>query len=276
MTVALARTSWTTIAADGDPIDPAELIGVALHWPGSKATFGPLPAARVARYLQQVRDYHVTHNGWADIAYQVAVDQTGHVWDCRGITLRSAANGNTTVNARYGAVLFLVGENEPPTDAALEAFRTWRTADWLTAYPRATAVVGHAQVRPDPTECPGPALTALIHAGALRRPPRHAPAPSPTAPTDSQEDDDMPKVRLLNLEGRVYLVDAALAWKWHIPGPGILDWIRQRPGLEVVEEAGVHPTALDAIPDLTGLQGTTTFGTLTTLDKVLALVGKAP
>lgn len=182
MTTFLERAAWTTAPAAGDPLDPARVRGVALHWPGSAAPIGDPGREAVARRLEGYRRFHTTAGrGWADFAYNAAVDQAGRVWDGRGVGRRSAGNGAAGPNAEYLALLLLVGRGEDPSDAMRAAVRDWRTGRLLARYPGAVAVVTHSDVRPEPTECPGPAVTALVRSGAFTlTPTRAAAAAAPT------------------------------------------------------------------------------------------------
>lgn len=177
----LPRSAWTRSgpAKAMTPMHQADARGFAVHWPGSKYPIGAPSRESVARRLEGYRRYHVATKGWADIAYQACVDASGRVWDCRGVTWRSAANGSIIDNAQYGALLFLLGPGDEPTDAMVTAVRDWRRTMWLARYPRAVRVVGHADIRDTPTACPGPAAQALVDGGQflVGRP------DSPTPPT---------------------------------------------------------------------------------------------
>lgn len=164
------RTSWTSTPRPPGMVtlDPRQVRGVVVHWPGSKYPLGNPPAKRVASRLEGYRRYHVSGHGWADIAYSVAVDQAGRVWDLRGIRYRSAANGTNAANDQYGAVLFLVGPGENPSTDMIEGFRAWRRREWLGRYPHAGMVYGHSDVKT--TTCPGPAVLARIRDGVLTAP----------------------------------------------------------------------------------------------------------
>jgi hypothetical protein len=90
----------------------------------------------------------------------------GNLWNLRGLTVRSAANGDSDANSRYGAVVALLGTEQTVTSDMVrglqEAVQTFRRA-----FPRAKEIRGHVDVRPEPTACPGPALLRLIRSGAL-------------------------------------------------------------------------------------------------------------
>jgi GH25 family lysozyme M1 (1,4-beta-N-acetylmuramidase) len=144
--------------------------GFTVHWPGEPGAIGT-DRDPIRHLLQAYWTYHTTPepagHGWADIAYQAAVDQAGRVWDLRGVDRRSAANGDETVNTAWGALLLMVGSGEEPSQAMVTAVRDWRRTRWLARYPKAVHVVGHKDVRPDPTECPGPAVYAMVTDGTF-------------------------------------------------------------------------------------------------------------
>lgn len=163
----LPRSAWGARAPEGGPgnLDPDEVEGAALHWPGMGAR-RLFKAADVAEALRGWQDYHMRVRGWSDIAYQVAVDQAGRAWTLRGLRTQSGANGNQDVNERYGAILLVVGTGEEPTPALI-ATTAAVLADFRRIYPHGTAVKPHSAVRPAGTDCPGDEVRALIEAGAF-------------------------------------------------------------------------------------------------------------
>lgn len=175
----LPRSAWTKTPRPTDlaPLAVDDVRGLALHWPGTTAPIGPGSQTAIAARLEGYRRDHVGDRGWADIAYQLAVDQAGRIWELRGLGHRSAANGDTGPNRHWGAVVVLVGPGEDLTPACLAALRHLWQRMWLARYPHATRLVEHRDVRPEPTACPGPAVRASIDSGAITRP--TAPASPP-------------------------------------------------------------------------------------------------
>jgi hypothetical protein len=167
------RSAWTSTPRPASKLAamvPWEVEGVALHYTGSTKPLGQTASlALSARRLEGERRFHVNPppkgRGWSDIAYNVAIDVEGRVFDARGIAYRSAANGNAAVNRRYGAVTWLIGVGDKPTPAMVNAFREWRQTYWLAQYPHAAAVVGHRDLYA--TECPGDPAYALVRSGDL-------------------------------------------------------------------------------------------------------------
>lgn len=168
MTTWLPRSAWTTHPKPSGLVGmPSRPRGIAVHWPGTTTKIGHRTQANMAARLEGYRRFHVNGRGWSDIAYQVAVDQDGRVWELRGIEHQSAANGDQTVNREWLACLLLLGPGEHPTDDMRAAFTDWRERA-LKRYPTATRIVGHRDIRPGGgTDCPGPITEHLIKTDAL-------------------------------------------------------------------------------------------------------------
>ena len=174
----LSRAAWGARPPKPGPGDltPSRVDGMAVHWPGMD---GPVHSyAGVAAALRGWQAFHMDDRGWSDIAYQVAVDQAGRAWTLRGLRTQSGANGDQDVNERYGAILLILAPGEQPTGAMADTVCDV-VADFRQLYPGGTAILPHSAVRPDQTDCPGPAATAAIAAGDF----------NPDGPT--QGDDDM-------------------------------------------------------------------------------------
>ena len=169
-TTYLARAAWnarpprsTTSFPNGRPL------GVACHWPGTTTKFRGRTRDQIASSIRGWQDFHMDDRGWSDIAYSVAIDPAGRVWQLRGLKVRSAANGGTQPNADWLAALWVLGQGEDPTPAQIQAFRDWRRDRVLATWPGAGAVKTHNDVRPEPTACPGPDVTRLVRSGSLLR-----------------------------------------------------------------------------------------------------------
>lgn len=157
-------------------LDPEQVQGIALHWPGITS---PLRTPRqVFDALRSWQAYHMDGRGWSDIAYQVAVDQRGDSYVLRGHRHRSGANGDDDVNRRYGAMLLIVAQGEQPTEAMIDTVRR-QIARHRHLFPDSTEIVGHRDVRPEPTACPGDLVERLIKRGSFE-PRRPTPTEQPT------------------------------------------------------------------------------------------------
>lgn len=159
--------------------------GVALHWGG--------PAQRISSHegclakWRAWQDYHMDGHRWADLAYTLGACDHGFVLAGRGARRRTAANGTNHGNQNFYAVVWLGGEGEKPTAAAINAI-VWAVHELRTH--------GGAGMRVEPhslftgSACPGPDLKALAsslnnRAISLTAPPieqTSPPAPAPAIP----------------------------------------------------------------------------------------------
>lgn len=180
MVTYLSRDAWD---ARPPKAGPGELVasrvdGVVIHWPGTSSPVPITSRAAVASALRSWQRFHMDTKKWSDIAYQVAVDQLGRAWMLRGFRNQSGANGNEELNQRYGAILLILVDGEQPSPAMKATVREL-VGHFRKIYPGAIAVLPHSAVRPDGTDCPGPAAAAALERGDF------TPATSPT------KDDDM-------------------------------------------------------------------------------------
>lgn len=162
-----SREEWGARPPTPGPglLTPSRVRGIALHWPAMATRLDTVPEVKTA--LRSWQDYHMDGHGWSDIAYQAAVDQLGNSYQLRGLRHQSAANGDTDVNETYGALLLVLAMGERPSPAMVHAVQR-RVARFRELFPNATRIVGHQDIRPEPTSCPGPAVMGLIHAGRFR------------------------------------------------------------------------------------------------------------
>ena len=138
---------------------------IYIHYPGQAATIGAASEASTKARLSGYYRSHVSGE-YTDIAYNLAVDQSGNVWELRGVDRQSGANGGTVSNRRGQSILVLVGNDEAPSSAALagieDAIKRVRAV-----HPGASKVLGHQESPDASTACPGATLMALIRAGKI-------------------------------------------------------------------------------------------------------------
>lgn len=184
----ITRDQWGARATRGSSnlIAPHPL-GVAVHY--SETNVGAAAHDTCAALVREIQDFHMDSRGWADIAYNFLVCQHGFVFEGRGTTRGSAANGTTHANYDYFAVCGLIGTTDTPAPELLAAI-----GDGIGLCRTAGAgdqVVGHRDLYA--TACPGAALYALVLAGhwngtppqapaPVAYNPGHTPAPAPVAP----------------------------------------------------------------------------------------------
>lgn len=162
-----SRDEWDARPATDGPgrLTPSRVRGIALHWPAMGGRLDTVNEVKAA--LRSWQAYHMDGHGWSDIAYQRAVDQQGNTYQLRGYRTQSAANGDTDVNQTYGALLLVLAIGEKPSPELVNATRR-EVRRFRERFPKATRIVGHQDIRPEPTTCPGPAVMGLIHAGRFR------------------------------------------------------------------------------------------------------------
>lgn len=159
------RRQWGAAANRGRRrLDPDQVEGIALHWPGDK-----IKRHNIFDVGFALRTWQQSHfaKDWSDIAYQEAIDQDGNVYRLRGLRFRSAANGDEDVNDRFGALLLVLAIGEKPSDAMIRAVRR-RVKRHQDLFPRSRRIEPHSAVRPAGTDCPGDHVRRLIKEGAFR------------------------------------------------------------------------------------------------------------
>lgn len=152
-------------------LNPANVVGIALHWPAMKLPITTTEGVRSA--LKAWQSYHMDGRDWSDIAYQEAIDQRGNSYQLRGLRAQSAANGDTDVNERYGALLLILGPDEEPSEAMIRTVQR-RIRRHRRIFPNSRRIVGHGQIRPEPTECPGPHIQRAIDRGVFDPTPKES------------------------------------------------------------------------------------------------------
>ncbi len=147
---------------------------VTVHYDGAAKVVAKNETAEIAK-VRQIQMYHMFNrtnaagkpDTFTDIAYSYLIGPSGNIYEGRGPTHRTAANGTTQGNDKSLAVYFMLGGDQPLTQPMLEAFVQLRTTvlhnlpvlmhkHWLGA---------NGKVR---TECPGKHLEAAYKAGYLQ------------------------------------------------------------------------------------------------------------
>ena len=182
-----SRSAWTSTGKSGPVLKGTgrTMTTIYIHYPGQPSAIGRASVASTKARLEGYRRQHKNINGWADIAYNIAVDQSGNVWELRGIDRQSGANGGTKSNRSGQAILVLVGNNEAPTAECVagikDAVRRIRAV-----HPKAKAIRGHQQSPDASTACPGSHLMKLVRSGGLEPGAASVPSPGASAPKPSK------------------------------------------------------------------------------------------
>jgi hypothetical protein len=152
---------------------------VTFHYEGP--TMGAYDHARCPGIVQGIQAYHMDHNGWIDIAYNLLVCIHGSIYEGRGYWNRSAANGTNASNGSSYAVCFIAGVGDPLSDAAKAGLLDARLL--MTQHAGASEET-HVHSDWFATACPGDIVRNWVRAG-LAPPAGYSPAPSPIAPQPS-------------------------------------------------------------------------------------------
>ncbi|MCB9409365.1 MAG: N-acetylmuramoyl-L-alanine amidase [Mycolicibacterium sp.] len=159
----LCRDSWGALA----PLGPGRKHTISQMTIHHTAVVLGDNSNMIAR-LQQHQRYHQNEKGWIDIAYHMAVDRHGNIFELRDWNLA----GDTATNYETAGHFLVVCEgnfdeepiSERQLDSAALAF-AWATQQ----FPAITgSVKGHQQVAPG-TSCPGADLQARVTNGELQR-----------------------------------------------------------------------------------------------------------
>lgn len=172
----LTRANWGARPTKYTRLDWARVRHLILHYPGELGAFGTDQAA-IARAMRRWQDFHIDTRRWTDIAYNVAVDQAGRVWEGRGFDRRDGATSG--MGGVSFSVLAILGNNEQPSDA----MKAGILRVFAEANRRTPAAARSIHSRFVSTSCPGDALRRWGNAGfpapATPQPDVPAPAPKP-------------------------------------------------------------------------------------------------
>lgn len=191
----VSRSEWGASYRRGST-SIGSVYGVTAHWEGPR--MGGFPHSQCARKVRSIERFHAVNRGWAGIAYSALVCPHGHVYEGRGLRVRTAANGTSDIggNDHWYAVCYLGGVSDPFTDAAKDGFRD--AVRWLRAQGGAgDRVNGHRDHHA--TQCPGDAIYAWVRSTNFDN------------PSPNQEDDMTPAQYDKLLEEVINARD----WAWH-------------------------------------------------------------
>lgn len=167
-----SRADWGARAAKSvSKLDWGRVKHLIVHYPARTAPVGT-DERTIKAALRGWQDYHMNAKGWTDIAYSVAVDQAGRVWELRGWDRRDGATSG--MGGVSLSILIVVGNQEPLSDALKQgvlrvmaegnrrapgAKRGWHQQYVQTSCPGAEAIAWGRAGFPAPTAEPLVATT---------------------------------------------------------------------------------------------------------------------
>ncbi|MBZ0286520.1 MAG: peptidoglycan recognition protein family protein [Anaerolineae bacterium] len=105
-----------------------------------------------------IQDEHMDLNGWADIAYHFAIDNTGVIYEGREIGSRGASvAGHNT--GTIGVVVMGNFEQEHPLEIQLSTLQS--LVNWLAQEYTLSHLAAHGEFNPE-SVCPGQYVTPLL------------------------------------------------------------------------------------------------------------------
>lgn len=164
MTSIVPRNGWAALPAKRFTTwQPQGLRGVVVHWFGiPKAAASHVGCPGLLRSVQRAHQA----GEFSDIAYNHAVCPHGVVYELRGFTRQTGANGNQDANRNYAAVVYMAGEGDVPTDVGLQSLR-WIIRQWRSRG-AGPAVLPHGEITG--SSCPGPHLALWVKQGGHELP----------------------------------------------------------------------------------------------------------
>ena len=160
----ISRAGWGAKPPESrTPWNVANLEGICQHWFGV-----PRAAATHAGCDDLLRGVQRSHQAgeFSDIAYNFGVCPHGSVYEFRGWNTQTGANGNQDLNTRFLAIVYMAGTGDPLTPKGRDAL----IALYQEAFRKGVGVkaVGHGDVAPTGTQCPGPPLKNFLASGVWR------------------------------------------------------------------------------------------------------------
>jgi hypothetical protein len=147
---------------DSPTVSPRLLDAIVIHYPGSERV-----APTTWEQLRNMQRYYVDQRGYS-LGYNAAVDQTGELWQVRGLDYQNAANRGH--NSSTVSVQIIARIGEPASTAAAERVRQF-VRDMRRWANRQLQVVGHRDLAA--TNCPGDVIYEQLLLGLFT--PSHDP-----------------------------------------------------------------------------------------------------
>ena len=189
------RSAWTTVDPKGvTRVTWSRINIVNIHWPGTAGKIAR-DTASIARALRGWQRFHTDPKpkgrGWRDIAYSVAVDLNGDVWELRGWDVQDGGVANRSDDV---TILLIMGKDDTMTDQ-MKAGVLWCMGEFERRKGGSLRRTYHGALQS--TDCPGPEATAWALAGF---PP---PTADPLVATDPLAYPEVALGRHPKLPGRV-------------------------------------------------------------------------
>jgi hypothetical protein len=166
----IPRSAWRPRPLGGNITRMGRVDKITIHHTAGDP-FWDTSRGEVATMIRTVQKVHQEENKWADIGYHYIIDRTGKVWQGRPLGYQGAHAGGDQNRGNVG--IALLGNYSRQRLSAVQVASLRSLVDKLCDYfgipPH--RVYTHQEIRSEPTECPGGAITQEVHAlrAELRR-----------------------------------------------------------------------------------------------------------
>lgn len=157
----LPRSAWGArpMHANLDRMTP--IYRITVHHTATRlaSNYSRAAADEIRKFQQQ----HQDEKGWADIGYHFIIDPAGRIWQGRPLQWQGAHAGTPDLNVgNIGIALIGDFEVEQPTPSQKKSLNDLLTSLCARYHVDKSHVYTHKEIRPGPTECPGPALQRVV------------------------------------------------------------------------------------------------------------------
>jgi tetratricopeptide (TPR) repeat protein len=113
--------------------------------------------------IRKFQKQHQDEKGWADIGYHFIIDPAGRIWEGRPLQWQGAHAGTPDLNVgNIGIALIGDFEVDQPTPSQKKSLADLLNSLCLRYHVDKSHVYTHKEIRPGPTECPGPSLQHVV------------------------------------------------------------------------------------------------------------------
>ncbi len=157
----LPRTAWGARRAQPNLDRMTSIWRITVHHTATRLAGSSVRVAADA--MRRFQREHQDDKGWADIGYHFIVDPSGRIWEGRPLAWQGAHAGSPGLNeGNVGVALIGDFTIQQPTASQKKALGDLLGSLCARYGIAANRVYSHQEIRPGPTECPGPALQRVL------------------------------------------------------------------------------------------------------------------
>ena len=184
------RSDWNALPPKSNPGGYTALDATVVHYTAANWGYAIPPSGPHSKCVQQVQSIQRQHQNipdQSDIEYSALTCNHGVLFEGRVLGIKGGANGTAESNKTMPSICCLLGVDDQPSDAMLNAV-CWFHKIVEDQAGRKLDMKGHKQIVS--TSCPGNPMWGFVYSGVWREMIDGTPEPEPIPPTPG--DDDMP------------------------------------------------------------------------------------